>query len=70
MLVYSAFPRSFEKQSKPSQFFGEIKFFFMIALVISFQIRSFFWYVFSRIQCKYGKILTKKNPHYGTFHTV
>ena len=31
------------------------------------QIRSFFWSVFSRIQCDYGKTWTRKNSIFGHF---
>ena len=31
------------------------------------QIRSFFWFVFSSIQSKYGKIRTRKNSVFGQF---
>ena len=36
-----------------------------IHCVKSVQTRSFFWSLFSRIQCEFGKIRNRKNPVYG-----
>ena len=46
------------------------KHFLMNHYVKSVQIRSFFWYAFSRIQSENGKIRTGKTPHLDTFHTL
>ena len=40
---------------------------YLINWLKSFQIRSFFWSVFSRIRTEYGKIWTRKNSVFGHF---
>ena len=36
----------------------------------NYQVRSFFWFVFSRIRTEYGKYGPEKTPYLDTFHTV